>query len=82
MEQDYPNLLIESEEQIDFYLYSGRIPLPHSLALHLFPKANHLQIDQLKQLCENVIFLVVLNAFKSFARSFAKDWPWKMLLNV
>ena len=65
MEQNYPNLLIESKELITFYLYHGLVPFLPSLALHLLPLANRLQMDNLKQLCEDVImfFLVLILYF-------------------
>ena len=83
MERDYPNLLIESKKEINSYLYSERIPLLTSLAFYLFPQANHLQMDQLKQLCEDVIFFF---RFKSILhknlRLFTKGYQWKMLPDV
>ena len=81
MEQDYPNLFIESKEEIALYLYSGRVPLLSSFAVHLFPQANRLKMDKLKQLCETVEFLFNNTLLKNL-RPFAKDYQWKMLANT
>ena len=50
--------------EVVFYLYSGRVPLLDKMAIQLFPQADRFQLDQLKNLTEQVFQFKSIFEFK------------------